>query len=315
MPSKTAHATFAAATLLQFYSTMIFLIKICASAFVIGLGFRFSNWFQLIEHSKNFCQSQIPDSPYHELYGAIVCGMAIHNPTYKQIFINSGLIHILVVSGSHLLFLEQIPFLKKIDLKWKLGFILFPFTCLTGFQAPVARAFIIRTLSLTKFKNQVHLSAIQTQALGTVICFLVMPEWIHSLSFSLSWICGLILASPKISATSSEFENSIKIFLGLIPFASYMGLVSPISIITNWLIAPIIGTILFPLSILSTWIHQLTPYIDMVWTLLLKLLIPFSAVSPEFVQFGASHLQFTYPLFLHGLLLCLEVKCKRNTLF
>ena len=294
---------------------MNFLIKLCATTAILGLLLRQLCPFSLVQVAQTYCEKQIPNSIYRELYQAIVCGTPIRSSFFRQIFINTGLIHILVVSGSHLLFLENFFFLKKLRAQWKWGFILLPFAFFVGFQAPVTRALVLRTLYFPAIKKKIKLTDLQSQAFATLLCLLIFPGWMDSLSFLLSWTCAILLTAPPISQWPNEFENSIKIFIGLFPFAGSIGMNSPISILTNWLMAPLIGGILFPSALLSVFFPPLTLYIDGIWALLIEVLRPISFAPPTYVPLPSLAQSWIYPFILHLVLLKAEVTWKRIRLF
>ena len=93
--------------------------------------------FYFLFQGQNFCLLATPSSRHQALYAAFVCGLDLPPGATKEIFVNAGLIHILVVSGSHLLFAEQL--LKKVSSRW-VGVGLTAYCWLTGWGAPALRA-------------------------------------------------------------------------------------------------------------------------------------------------------------------------------
>ena len=54
-------------------------------------------------HTK--CESLTPSSNYQDFYKALVCGTDLPSSQLKEYFKMSGLLHLIVVSGSHLIFI------------------------------------------------------------------------------------------------------------------------------------------------------------------------------------------------------------------
>src|SRR5438045_3594534 len=81
-------------------------------------------WSQIQNETKRegqilhrICLAQVPqDSIYPDVYAALVCGENLTNEKIKRDFIETSLIHVIVVSGTHLLFLMQIFSLVNLPL-------------------------------------------------------------------------------------------------------------------------------------------------------------------------------------------------------
>src|SRR5262245_6137827 len=115
--------------------------------FLISLLNPWSEWLldlsltNLPKVGPEFCQYALPVSPYRALYAALVCGVSLPSGHEKQIFVDTGLIHLMVVSGSHLVFIERLTGFLPNSIRLVLGG---AYAFLTGFQAPVMRAWMRR---------------------------------------------------------------------------------------------------------------------------------------------------------------------------
>jgi ComEC/Rec2-related protein len=297
---------------LHFLGLMVLLIFICAMGGVIGWGCRHLLSLHQWESAQFLCKAWAPVSTYRDLYQAIVCGSPLSSPEWKQTFINSGLIHILVVSGSHLLFLDQIVARLNISSGLRLLLIHIPFTCVAGFQPPVMRAVVQRGLQQLP---DLRLSSCQVQALVTAFLLVAAPSWTQSLSFQLSWMCGILLSLPRLTRWPVALETSTKIFIGLIPFSAALGLISPLSILTNWLIAPLIGGVLFPISALCFVMSWLSFLVDGLWLVTVQVLNWLPMGQPtDLVIVAQSHL-FWIPMSAQIILLLIEAPWCRKKLF
>ena len=108
-----------------------------------GTGF----FFAMSQIFQGVCLLHAPSSPWEEYYRAVVCGVSLEPSIEKSLLVDLGLIHIIVVSGSHLVFLSRI--LKEgMKLSWGTFIFLLIFVAMTGMEPPVVRAFVSLTLSL-----------------------------------------------------------------------------------------------------------------------------------------------------------------------
>lgn len=193
-------------------------------------------------------------------YNAILFGedKGIRNKIEIKVFIILGLYHIIVVSGSHLVFLERI--LNKI-------FFIFPKkikTCLTGLalvfftmanllQPACLRAFLYWILkTFFRFKNSHHTDV---QIMAICFCLLIKPDLHQSLSFQLSCSAGLgisVMGNLKLQ------RRIRKILTPCLCVALTTPLLFSIQPCLSWLVVPvnilalgIVEIIFLPLSLLN----------------------------------------------------------------
>lgn len=211
----------------------------------------------------------------------------------RDAFNKTGLAHILSISGTHFglfslcifniikLFLRYVPYNILIRLTIYLtpsqlsAILSFPFMLfyllLSGSSIPAIRAFIMISLFLLGILISRKGYWFSFLALSAFIIVLWEPENIKSISFQLSFLAVLFIGF-SIKEFEHEKENSkikrlIKKTLMITLFASigtapivayYFHYVSLISPLTNLLIAPVIGFIVIPLSVLSSFIFLFT---------------------------------------------------------
>ncbi len=242
----------------------------------------------------------MPNSNFHELYTALICGAPITNGAHRQLFIDTGLLHLLIVSGAHLHFLERwmSPFSSRVRLT-----ILGLYCWICSFGAPVVRAWARRVIGLTG--RSTFASGLQFEFVTILVIVLLYPPWLFSRSFMMSWLCGLALSLPPV-IINRTISQCAYCYLFLLLFCPN----SPSTLLVNILIAPLVGALLFPLCLLVALCPWLTPVGDFFWKILLVVLqhCPESQPAPWVLS---GRWLFLFPLTLHLVLLLLEVPCRR----
>ena len=230
------------------------------------------------------CTQLAPPSEHQEIYRALVCGTPVHNPSVLEVFRNTGLIHILVVSGAHLHWCQQL-------LRWLPStlfvpaFILYAFA--TGFAAPVARSFWQIALC---WKTGRRFSLPVQVAICGAWTWALTPIGQQELSLQLSWACAILLGFCSICRWKSPLTSCCVIFAGLYPLLSQFQPTHPGSIVMNLFFVGMFSTIVFPLSALSFVIHPLTPLTDFLWSGLLESLRQISPFMEGVWQNPAPHI-------------------------
>lgn len=212
---------------------------------------RFTNFFKL---------------PYAPILQAMLIGdkSSLDKET-TDIFLNTGLIHILVVSGLNVGFcvIIFIFLFKLFNLPIKYVYLLtipaiFFYTILTGANPPVVRASIMAfciLFSLLLKREPLIYNAISLSAL---IILIFNPQELFTASFQMSFLAtlGIIYLYPKINNIFGKIKNkyfkwfwnvasvTLSAQIALIPILIfYFGKLSLISFIANILIVPIVGFI------------------------------------------------------------------------
>ncbi len=202
--------------------------------------------------------------PYCAMIESIFIGnMDFLDEDVKNAFVNTGLIHILVVSGLHVGFFASIcVFIFKLTgLKLKYVYLLtipaiFFYAFITGANAPAVRAAVMAScilLSLILKREPLIYNAV---ALSALLIFIFNPQTLFTASCQLSFAAtlGIIYLYPKIRGIFSRIKNKIYKFildiisvtfsaqLALLPVLMfYFAKLSVISIFTNVLIVPAAG--------------------------------------------------------------------------
>ncbi len=261
---------------------MLFLLLPLISLISLVIDFDLStkviNWTLPLQ---SLCAQALPESKFQFFTQSLVCGIRLDEPMAKNLFLQTGLLHLVVVSGAHLIFLEQ--FLKKIFQKipqkaFIICIFLFIYSLFTGFKAPVARALtqylFNRLLQIKKF----YLTQTQTTHLSGWFLLILFPEWADSISLLLSWSATFVLSAlSECHLRKKIILSNTLVYLFIIPYLiSFTQIPHPTSILFNSLISPIIGATLLPLGILSIAIPPLSHLSDWLLYSLFTLLDLFS---------------------------------------
>lgn len=258
---------------------------------VLGICFAEQQFMNAILHFSQLLQNQCRNivqssSSYSDLAEGFLCGINATHSTNFSVFQQLGLIHLLVVSGSHLImvshFLEmclaQIPhqFLKKTLL---ILFIFF-YLLMTGMQPPLMRAFISFLLKEFSDQNELHWPKTHLCLFSGFICLFIFPDWIISLSFYLSWLTTLSFSFPTPSPIYFEklFKSKYKFIFQILQhlfinwivqilLTPLIGHFSFVALICNFLFASILSFFLWPLSFLTLFsnINEVRIAIDFIW--------------------------------------------------
>ena len=197
----------------------------------------------------------------------------------KEDFINTGLIHILVISGLHIGFCAAIFMFCFRLLGLKLNYVylltiptLFFYVLLTGANPPAIRAAIMFScLLITLMLNREPL-IYNALALAALIILIFNPQSLFTASFQLSFLAtlGILYLYPKFSTCFGKIKNkflnytwdiicvTISAQIALIPLlVFYFGKLSIISFALNLIIVPII-----PIIIGLSFVFYISTYIS-----------------------------------------------------
>ncbi len=234
------------------------------------------------------CLSLSPSTKWSDSYNAIVCGVNLPEGQFKEILKLSGLLHLIVVSGSHLVFLEQLV-LRLSKKSWFIMPLLVAFVLMTGFQPPAVRSFV--SMLVQKFSDAHRLLWPKhiVVFISGVLTWLLVPSWISSYSFLLSW--GAAFALTLVPETK-KICKQIGIYLVLYPLFLPLSPLNPISIFFNLILGPVIGAILFPLSLIAFLIPKFFLVSDLMWQALNFVLLFTSSYVPKF--YGPSIIEMIF---------------------
>jgi ComEC/Rec2-related protein len=216
------------------------------------------------DFSANFhekCEEMVPkNSAARVSLAALVCGTNMQASPLQKDLLRSSLIHAYVVSGSHLILLDQFFGIFGIPLIVRF-LILLLYSFSAGWQAPVVRALSGWLLLSTKSKFKIFIPTDLCVAIAGMICLILFPDWWGSLSLILSWCAALALSSVGLFRWRSQFS---KIFFTQIVVFVFMclplwgwGNLHPLSVVFNLMLIPFISFVLLPLAVLSFLFHPL----------------------------------------------------------
>jgi hypothetical protein len=196
---------------------------------------------QFAKHTQDMCLKQTPHITHDEIWKSMICGEPLMSHAWAELLTQVGLVHIIVVSGAHLILIDK--FLKLLKIPNFLTYFLEIVYCFfTGLQAPVVRAFLYQ-IRTSNIKSSVRIIFV----IQIALC--IFPSWIDSISFQMS-ICAC-LALNMIELNKSKISillYPIIIQIYLFPFLKNFSL---IAIFTNVFIAPIYEVLLLTLGFLS----------------------------------------------------------------
>ncbi|MFN3873254.1 MAG: DNA internalization-related competence protein ComEC/Rec2 [Ignavibacterium sp.] len=200
----------------------------------------------------------------------------------KQNFVNSGVIHILAVSGLHvgyiLLFFLVVLGRFNIYTRSILTIIgLFSFMIITGIPASVFRATLMSVILIIAFLSGRSTNLLNSIALSAVIILIFKPDEIFNPGFQLSYsaVLSIALIYPIIqkmilqTSITNKFVKNILLFaavslsvqIGTLPFTlAYFNKLSVISLFANLIVIPLAG-IIVGLAIITLLIGSLLPSI------------------------------------------------------
>ncbi len=263
-----------------------------------------------MEHFTSVINSYMPE-PHASLLNGIVLGVDLQTTySFKDKLKDVGLIHIVVLSGMNVTLLSAVILQIIIPLFGRkaatiitiVSIILFIF--FVGIDPPIVRAAIMGILSLIGLMFGRKTLALYTLFLTSVICIIIWPDWLTSISFQLSFSAtlGIILFGNVIAEeeTKNNFINYLldelrvslaaQLFTAPIIFFYFrqISFISPIAnILVSWTIAPImifgiiamiVGSIHWQLGFVISWLcYGLITFIIFVVEWLSK--IPFASIK------------------------------------
>lgn len=212
----------------------------------------------------------------------------------KEAFNATGLAHILSISGTHFglfsvllfgifrFFIKVLPYrlLQRITIyltpSQAAAILSLPFMLaylgLSGGSIPAVRSFIMIGLFLLGLIINRKGFWLNSLVFAAFILILYEPEWIFSLSFQLSFLAVLFIGFSLQKEEAAEKDTgglirhirnalymSLAASIGTAPLVAYyfhyFSLISPVS---NLVIAPLIGFVLIPLSVISSFLFLIT---------------------------------------------------------
>lgn len=236
-----------------------------------SLGRFFARFRQTI---ANRIDQALPDGQQIGLLKALSIGSQNSiSQSQWQVFRITGVIHLIVISGSHISLIAGLVFLWVRRFWARTGILsLAPqsiaasaswlsamvYAGLAGFNIPCLRAVLMLSITLAALVWQRHSSPFHILALALLSILIVDPLAVLTVGFWLSFAAiGLLiyLASGRLKLNhtwKSAARSQLLITLGLAPllvmFFQQFSLIAPIA---NWIAVPIVGIIVVPLLLIA----------------------------------------------------------------
>lgn len=217
------------------------------------------------EYFAGIIRLYLPE-PHASLMNGILLGIPLKNQWgLYQSLIKVGLVHMIVLSGMNITLLNEmldsvVFFLPKTAKIYVKIFTIVIFTLFVGIQPPIMRAAIMGIITLLGLQIGRKVSPWYCLLISGMVCLILWPTWISSLSFYLSYTStsGIILLPKPFSIKTSQkkpltflwkyvlddLQVSIAAQLFTLPLIWYyfgrISLISPLSnLLVSWTIAPI----------------------------------------------------------------------------
>ncbi len=187
------------------------------------------------------------------------CGEPVRDKHAKQMLKESGLLHIFVVSGAHILLLAwlcQLARLKRL-LIWPL-LLLYGFA--TGLEPPVVRALLFILLADLSVLG-LHAGSLSRLMLTFIFTLAIAPKWLFSLSFMMSLWASLGVqiffslqrlqsSKQRLSPLEASFKFSLWMYIFMLPTLLQQHQL-PINVVYNFILGPLCGLLMALLGLLG----------------------------------------------------------------
>ena len=188
----------------------------------------------------------------------------------KSAFMNTGTIHVLAVSGSHVVLVAEIIFVivgllrfsRKPKILLAMVFLIY-YMLLTGATPSVVRATLMMIVLYTGKLFEERTDVYNMLGVSAVIILLIEPKQLFDVGFQLSFsaVFSIVYFYPKLNALIPKIPEPLEEFkimkwlwqlfavslaaqIGTLPFtAFYFGKVSIVSLFANLIVVPLVGVI------------------------------------------------------------------------
>ncbi|MGZ3744750.1 MAG: ComEC/Rec2 family competence protein [Pseudobdellovibrionaceae bacterium] len=198
---------------------------------------------------------------------SLVCGKNMQDLELKHLLIQTSLIHIFIVSGSHFIFLRKI--LARLPLLRFCPIIpLSIYALVTLCQPPSLRSLLFIVLAEISVTKKLFITPVILVFLSCTLCLALFPQWITSRSLLMSLMAALVIAVMS-DFWGKDRESLPALFLTQSVLYFIMGFclwgfsnLHPLSILFNLIFGPLIGALLFPLSLIVVFLPSLAFLFD-----------------------------------------------------
>ncbi|QLY24208.1 ComEC/Rec2 family competence protein [Bdellovibrio sp. KM01] len=249
---------------------MIILILLALSLSNCTQDTMLNNASSLSQSYQQKCLTFIPrESENYSALTSIVCGEKLNDQNLKQNLVKTSLIHIFVISGSHLLLLDELFAVLRIPFFVRFLILSF-YSLIVGWQPPAVRALSALGLrGLFKSRGWKFPPDLMTMIAG---CFTLalFPAWWNSPSLLMSWCASLALAWTSLLKIKKVFPrllfNQCAVFIFMCAPLWGLSSLHPLALLYNLLLGPVVSYILLPLGFVSVIIPSVVGVFDFVMT-------------------------------------------------
>lgn len=250
---------------------MIILVSLALSLSIALPTSLLTNTSTLSQKFQKKCVQILPkNSLERQSLASLLCGEKITDAELQKNLQRTSLIHIFVISGSHLILLDELLGILRIPLFVRFAFLSF-YSLAVGWQAPAVRA-LVGLFSRTFLR---HRRLYFPPDLGVLVAGLLtltlFPSWWSSLSLLMSWCAALALCwAPLLRIRASLprlFLSQVCIFLFMSAPLWGLGSLHPLSLVYNLILAPAVSYLLLPLGFAATLFPPLVGVFDSVMAL------------------------------------------------
>lgn len=234
----------------------------------------------LVTSTHSMCLEIIPKtSKNYASLSSLICGEKLTDEHLKENLSKTSIIHIFIVSGSHLILLDAIFEFLTIPFFVRIIF-LSVYSMAAGWQAPVVRALVGLLLKKILKWNSFYFPQDLATLMSGLCTLALFPEWWKSPSLVMSWCASLALATPSLlrikESLNAKLLGQFSIFLLMILPLFGFGSLHPLSIVYNLFLGNIVALVLLPLSFLTLVNTQFVLIFDVIMDLFRSALVNFS---------------------------------------
>ena len=245
-----------------FLSSTAYIFRITATEFMIPIS----------DFLHQMCLSTIPSQLIHqESAQALICAKNFTTSNESFFWAASGLIHLFVVSGTHLNIISKI--FEKLKLPIKFTFLgLFLYVLICKMNPPILRSFIFLCLQYRAKKNILYWPTEFVLLMSGLLCLLLNYKLATSVSLQMSWLAALFL---QFKSESNDVLASVRqqaiFYLGFLFIYFQFGFPAGPVVIFSVILTPVLELFLFPLSLMVILFNFLSPLFDFTINLLLQI--------------------------------------------
>lgn len=193
-------------------------------------------------------------SSHHDSLASLVCGEKITDAELKSNLSKTSLIHIFVVSGSHLILLDEVLSILRFPVFLRFLF-LGGYSLLVGWQAPAVRAFLGLVVRASFRRKKWFFPRDLSVLITGFLTLFFFPSWWNSLSFLMSWCAALALCVGSVLRLQKNWQQAVVAQFSIFLFMSAplwgLGSLHPLSMLYNLFLAPVVAYALLPLGFLT----------------------------------------------------------------